>query len=189
MSRRYLLWSMVLLLMGSVAFAQTLAIDTQKSTMTVHVYKAGLLSAFGHNHEVAAPIEAGEINLSARTVQLRVDARKLKVVDPDVDADERAKVQKAMDTEVLESARFSDIHFVSTGVEQGSHGSLNVKGQLTVHGQTQPVNVEVHEANGAYTGKSRFKLTTFGMKPPTAGGGTVKTKDEVMVEFQIVTAK
>lgn len=173
----------------ALAQAQTLAIDAQKSTMTVHVYKAGMLSAFGHNHEVAAPIETGQIDLGARTVQLNVDARKLKVVDPDADADDRAKVQKAMDSEVLESARFPEIRFVSTSVENGANGAMNVKGQLTLHGQTQPVTVEVRQDNGLYTGRAKLKQTSFGIKPPTAGGGTVKTKDEVVVEFRIATTR
>lgn len=189
MYRRYLLCSMLLLLVSSIAFAQTLAIDAQKSTMTVHVYKAGLLSALGHNHEVVAPIETGQIDLGARTVQLNVDARKLKVVDPDADADERAKVQKAMDSEVLEGARFPEIRFVSTSVENGANGAMNVKGQLTLHGQTKPVTVEVRQDNGLYTGRAKLKQTSFGIKPPTAGGGTVKTKDEVVVEFRIATTK
>ena len=31
-------------------------IDTQKSVMTVRVFKSGLFSAFGHDHEISAPI-------------------------------------------------------------------------------------------------------------------------------------
>jgi hypothetical protein len=31
-------------------------IDTQKSTLTIHVGKAGVFSGLGHEHEVSAPI-------------------------------------------------------------------------------------------------------------------------------------
>ena len=171
-----------------MAVAQSVSIDPQKSRMTVHVYKAGMLSALGHEHEIEAPVESGEIDKKAGTVRLAVDARKLKVLDPEMAADKREEVQKEMHSDhVLDSAKYPEIRFQSTSVETAGGGVMNVKGQLTVHGQTQPVAVEVKEANGQYTGRSKFKLTTFGIKPPSAGGGTVKSKDEIQVEFVIVT--
>ena len=36
-------------------------IDVQKSVMTVRVSKAGLFSALGHEHEISAPIQQGEV--------------------------------------------------------------------------------------------------------------------------------
>jgi polyisoprenoid-binding protein YceI len=169
------------------AMAQTLAIDPQKSQMTVHVYKSGMFSALGHDHEIQAPIESGDIDKTARAVKLTVDARKLKVLDPDLAADKRAEVQKEMHSaNVLDSEKFHEIRFQSTAVEGGANGAITVHGQLTIRGQTEPVTVEVHDTNGQYTGRSKFKLTSFGIKPPSAAGGTVKSKDEVMVEFQIV---
>ena len=41
------------------ASAQQRAIDTAKSVMTVRVFKAGVFSALGHNHEISAPISSG----------------------------------------------------------------------------------------------------------------------------------
>ena len=43
----------------AVAGAQPRQIDTQNSTLTVRVYKAGLLSAFGHDHEIGAVVARG----------------------------------------------------------------------------------------------------------------------------------
>ena len=170
--------------------AQSLAIDPQKSKMTVRVYKAGLFSALGHDHEIAAPVDSGEIDTKARSVRLTVDARKLTVLDPDLAADKRAEVKKEMHSaNVLDSERFHEIRFQSTSVEGGTNGAMTIHGQLTIHGQTQPASVEVHESNGRYTGRSKFKLTSFGIKPPSAAGGTVKSKDEVLVEFEIATLK
>lgn len=57
-------------------------IDVAHSTLTIHVSKTGLFSAFGHNHEIEAPIEEGQVAESGKlSVSLRVDARKLKVLD------------------------------------------------------------------------------------------------------------
>ena len=44
------------------------AIDTEKSVMVVRVYKAGVFSALGHDHEIAAPIARGVVNPAARQV-------------------------------------------------------------------------------------------------------------------------
>jgi hypothetical protein len=59
-------------------------VDGAHSTITVRVYKTGLFSAFGHNHEIQAPIQSGEVKDSGSpSVELRVDARKLRVLDPE----------------------------------------------------------------------------------------------------------
>jgi hypothetical protein len=46
--------------------AQEKAIDTQRSTITIHVGKSGLLSAAAHDHTITAPISSGTILESAR---------------------------------------------------------------------------------------------------------------------------
>jgi hypothetical protein len=38
-------------------------VDIAHSKMTVHVYKSGLFSAFGHNHEIDAPIQSAQLRL------------------------------------------------------------------------------------------------------------------------------
>jgi len=53
-------------------------IDLQKSSMTVRVFKAGLFSAFGHEHEINAPIQQGSFTEGNPWVELTVDARKLR---------------------------------------------------------------------------------------------------------------
>jgi hypothetical protein len=50
----------------------------------VHVYKAGLFSSFGHDHEIRAPIQTGTFNEQKNTVQFVIDARTLRVRDADV---------------------------------------------------------------------------------------------------------
>jgi polyisoprenoid-binding protein YceI len=164
------------------------AIDTERSTMTIHVYRSGVFSFAGDNHEIRAPIAAGTVDDGKQSVEISVDASKLKVLDPKMSDDKRAQVQqKMLSPEVLDPEKFPEIRFRSTRVEQKGSAGLAVTGDLTLHGQTHPVVVNVSGKGDHYTGKATVKQTEFGMKPVTVGGGTVKVKDEVEIEFAIVT--
>jgi polyisoprenoid-binding protein YceI len=169
-----------------VAHAQQRAIDTAKSEMTVRVYKAGVLSAFGHDHEIAAPIAGGSVDTGAHRVELRVNASVLRVRDPGASEKDRAEIQKTMlGPDVLDVERHHEIVFRSTGAEKSGEGVWRVNGTLTVHGESRPVVVEVRERDGRYVGSARLKQSEFGIKPIKVAGGTVKVKDEIRVDFNI----
>src|SRR5437867_9717419 len=78
------------------ASAQSLAIDTRKSLMTVKVDKAGVFSAFAHNHEIVAPIAGGAVDTAARRGELHVRASSLRVQDPKASGKDRDEIQKTM---------------------------------------------------------------------------------------------
>jgi polyisoprenoid-binding protein YceI len=161
-------------------------IDTQASVMTVHVYKSGLFSAFGHDHEIAAPIAAGSFNEENPSVQLRVDARQLRVLDREVSDKDRAKIQETMmGPEVLDSQKFPEILFQSVQVERLGDGKWAVAGNLTLHGQVRPVKIQVEGQSGHYRGWTQLKQKDFGITPVAVAGGTVKVKNEVRIEFDI----
>lgn len=167
------------------------AIDGAHSSLKVRVTKSGFFSAFAHNHEIEAPIESGEVTESGNPrVELRVDARKMRVLDPEASADTRAQVQKTMlGSQVLDTERFPEIHFQSTGVEAKGTDRLLVHGTLDLHGQSHPVTVDVALKDGVYRGTAAFKQTGFGIQPVSVAGGTVKVKDEVKIEFEIALVK
>ncbi|MBZ5626586.1 MAG: YceI family protein [Acidobacteriia bacterium] len=172
------------------ASAQQRAIDTGKSVMTVRVYKAGLLSALGHDHEIAAPIAGGAVDTTARQVELHSKAGALQVQDPGVSDKDRAEIQRTMlGPQVLDAERHPEIVFRSTGVEPMGAGSWKVQGNLTLHGRTSAVTVIVREMDGHYVGTSRFKQTDFGITPVKVAGGTIRVKDEVRIEFDIQLAR
>jgi polyisoprenoid-binding protein YceI len=173
-------------LWGVDASAQK-AIDTQHSVLTVRVYKAGAFSAFGHEHTIRAPIQNGTFDEDKGTADFVVDARALRVTDSDVSDKDRADIQNTMlGPKVLDSAQFREIRFHSTEVSRSSENRWAVLGELTLHGQTHPVKVDVERQDGRYRGSARFRQSEFGIKPVTVGGGTIKVKDEVRVEFEIV---
>ncbi|HEV2687217.1 MAG TPA: YceI family protein [Bryobacteraceae bacterium] len=174
----------------AAAIAQPRAIDTTKSVMTVHVYKGGAFSAFGHNHEISAPIRSGSADITGHHVELTVEASALRVRDTDASEKDRAEIQKTMlGPAVLDTERYREIVFRSTAAEPAGTGAWNVSGALTLHGQTKTVAVRVSEKAGHYIGQVALKQTDFGMKPVKVGGGAVKVKDEIRIEFDIQLAR
>lgn len=174
----------------SAAGAQTHAIDTAKSVITIRVYKTGILSALGHDHEITAPIAAGSVDDKAHKVEFHVEAGALLVRDPQGPEKDRAEVQKTMlGPGVLDSERYAEIAFRSASAEPAGEGAWKVSGTLTLHGQSRPVTVAVKEAGGHYTGSASLKQTEFGIKPARVGGGAVRVKDELRIEFDIQLAR
>ena len=176
------------LILGTFAsFAQTAPtrqVDSARSKLTVHVGKAGMFSAFGHEHDIAAPVFSGAVR-GQESAEFSVDARQMKVADTEVSEKDRAEIHTTMlGPEVLDAARFPEIKFRSTAVEREKDG-WRVRGDLTLHGQMRAIVLSVKQVGDRYTGTSTFKQTDFGIKPVSAGGGSVKVKDEVTVTFEI----
>jgi hypothetical protein len=46
----------------------------------------------------------------------------------------------------------------------------------------------VARENGRYTGRATLRQTDFAIAPISIAGGTVKVKNEISIEFDIVTA-
>src|SRR5690242_9447719 len=108
-----------LMLLAASARAQTThAIDTQRSAMTVKVYKAGFLGGFGHNHDIQGPVQQGRVDEEKGTVDLMIDARQLKVMDQELSDKDRTEVQQNMDgPKVLDVEHFPQIRFQSTSAK------------------------------------------------------------------------
>jgi len=171
-----------------VACAQT-PIDVEHSKMRIHVGKAGLFSAAGHEHWVDAPIADGILQEKPPQISFRVEAAKMKVEeDKSLPAEKQAEVQRTMQTQVLESDRYSEISFRSTSIQETGPNTWEAHGDLTLHGQTRPVTTTVERQQGSYVGHCQLKQTDFGIHPIRVAGGTVKVKDELNIEFSIVTA-
>ena len=167
--------------------AQEKAIDTQRSTITIHVGKSGLLSAAAHDHTVSAPISAGTILESgAQRIEFRVETAKMTVKpDPKVDAKDQATIQTHMEEMTLETMKFPEIAFRSTRIEKIGDAQWRVDGDLALHGVTKPVSLTVKQAGDSWTTRTVLKQTDFGITPISIGGGMIKVKNEVEIDFQI----
>src|SRR5437868_13635490 len=107
----------LLVLACSVYFTQSTLIDPALSKITSHVDKTGVFAFAGDKHEIAAPLSSGTVDEKAGTVEFTIDARKLQVLDPQLDEKKRAEVQKTMHSPaVLDSVKYPEIKFRYTAV-------------------------------------------------------------------------
>jgi polyisoprenoid-binding protein YceI len=174
----------------TAATAQPRAIDIEKSVMTVRVYKAGLLSGLGHEHEISAPLAGGTVDMTSHRVELHTNARSLRVVDQGISDKDRAEIQSNMlGPPVLDADLFPEIVFRSTNAASAGNGYWTVNGNLTLHGQTHAAILNVPEAAGHFTGVTRLKQSDFGITPIKVAGGAVRVKDEIQIEFDIQLAR
>src|SRR5690349_12392309 len=153
MRRSDLTLGAVFLAVAAAAGAQELPIDVQRSTIAIHVGKAGLFSAAGHDHWINAPLSAGSIRESpAPHVEFRVETAKMTVKpDPKVDAKTQATIQTDMEEMTLETKRFPEITFRSSRIEKLAEGQWKVEGDLSLHGVTKPVSLTVKRTGDSYT--------------------------------------
>jgi hypothetical protein len=167
--------------------AEDRAIDTQRSTVTVRVFKSGLFRAFADDHIIQAPLMDGSLDDSATPhVQIVIDARRMRVLDPGLSAKDRQAVQARMlGSEVLDVNRFQWISFHSVAIQRLDAGGWLVRGELDLHGQIHAILVNVFLEKRHYKGSVTLRQSDFGIVPISIAGGTVKVKDEITIDFDI----
>lgn len=185
---RNLMYVFVLLATCSSSQAQASSVDPAHSSITVKVEKSGLFSAFAHNHTIQAPLASGDLDSQKRTATLVFNTKEMRVVDEGVKDSEKAEIEQTMKSEkVLDAEKFPQIHFVSTAITRQDNARYQVKGDLTIHGATRPVEFPITLANNRYTGSVKLKQTDFGISPVSIAGGAIKVKDVIEVVFEIVS--
>ncbi len=191
-----LAWSSARVAVGNQG-PSDLTIDPAASQVRIDVGKTGAFSFAGHNHEVLAPAVSGRVRFDPAdwprsAVSLKFDAAALKVTGKGDPPSDVPKVQQVMlSDQVLDVRRFPTVEFTSRSVSatprSPSTVDLVIAGDLTLHGQTRPVTVRstatIDPDGLTVRGAFPIKQTDFGMKPVTAGGGTVRVKDEVEVQY------
>jgi polyisoprenoid-binding protein YceI len=176
-------------------------IDTRTSQFTVQAFASGLISAVAHSPKIAIRDWTGDIETTGdhwtdSSLKVRINARSLEVLDELRDTDRR-ELHRVMNEEVLHSKAFPEIFFESETVEieklnQGLY-RVRVKGQLRLHGITNPQTVEAQLTVGADTARAhgdfKFKQSHFEIPIASIAGGTLKLQDELKVSFYVVARK
>ncbi len=171
-----------------------------ESSFWVFAGKSGLFSALAHDHEIGVKSFSGRIvvpeaGAGGGSLELDIDAKSLAVLDKKVSEEDRTKIFNSMHNEVLESEKYQTVTFKSASVsdvkQTGENAySLLLNGDLTLHGVRKriavPVALTITQQQLRATGKYTLKQTDYGIKPYSAAGGTIKVKNELIINFNIV---
>lgn len=176
-------------------------VDPGMSKFTVRAFASGMLSALGHNPVIAIRDFSGEAEFAPETLEnaslhLKIRADSLAVTN-DVSDKDRREIERTMNQEVLEVAKYPEILFDSSNVSASRAGDgrymVNLVGNLQLHGvaNSQAISVQVTlngtvlRAHGEFTAQQ----TPFGIKLVSVAGGTLKLKDELKCSFDILARK
>jgi polyisoprenoid-binding protein YceI len=185
---------------GADEVVREFRVDAAASQVTVRVGRAGAFGFAGHDHEVAVPKVDGTIvfdsaDATHSTITLKFDVTAMKVTGRGEPAADVPEVQRVMLSDrVLDAQRYPTIAFTSRRIvivtQAVDRLALRVDGDLTLHGVTRPITIPVEvRLTGdqlAATANATVRQTDFGIRPVTAGAGTVRVKDELEVAFRIV---
>jgi polyisoprenoid-binding protein YceI len=193
----------VLFLAAAAAAAPSaFSVDEAKSVVRIHVGKAGAFSFAGHRHEItgrvtgSVRVDAGDP--AASSVELAFPTGRLVVLPENEPGADAPKVQEIMlGPRVLDAARFPRIVFRSRQVSAAAAGAgtwqLQVAGDLSLHGVTRPVTVPMRASLSGdtltATGQASLKQSDYGIEPVSAGAGTVRVKDELSLDFEVVARR
>jgi hypothetical protein len=177
------------LILSVLASAQSSDNARQRSEITIRVFKSGLFSGFAHNHVVVAPIAKANVNPEGLAAEITVAVKEMKVTDAEVSEKDRVEIQSTMlGPKVLDQEKFPEIHFKSSRIEQTSPQHYRVVGLLELHGVKREITLQVTGEPSHYHGATKLKQSEFGIKPISLGGGSVKVKDELELEFDVYAA-
>ncbi len=178
------------------ASSGTHSLGPQTGKITVNVYRDGVAARMGHNLVFEATKWSGKAEVdadhpAASRIELTIDPRSLEIIaatggiKPLGDKD-RADIKKNINDKILMTSRNPEITFRSTEVS-GTGPDIKVKGDLTLAGKSQPVNlnVRIDESSGRASGKTTIQQSSFGIKPFSALLGALKIKDSVDIRFDI----
>jgi polyisoprenoid-binding protein YceI len=167
--------------------AQVKPLDPANSKITIHASKTGVFSFAAHDHVVEAPITSGQVDENKKTVTVQIQTKNLRVLDPGESEKNRAEIQQTMlSSKLLDAEKYPEISFRSKSYRQDGGDSAEVGGELSLHGAVRSITLKVKKGGDHWTGSTRLKQTDFGMQPISLAGGTVKAKDEVRIEFDVV---
>jgi polyisoprenoid-binding protein YceI len=90
----------------------------------------------------------------------------------------------------LRTAEFAEITFRLLRVQPGDAGTLKATGLLKIAGQEREIALDLKtlrkDSALAVSGQAQLLMTDFGIKPPTAMLGMLKTDPKVTITFETV---
>jgi len=183
----------LLIASSAPAASTTWQIDPAHSAAQFAVRHMGISTVRGQFHSVKGAVVVEESDITKSTVDVTIDATTVDTQEPGRDKD-------------LKSANFFDVEkypamtFKSTKVEKAGEGKLKVTGDLTIHGVTKSVVLDVEGPTAAIkdpwgniragvTASSKISRKDFGVafNALTETGGVVVGDDvSITIDLEMV---
>ena len=167
----------------------------------MQVFATGLLSAFGHNPNIAIRDFRGDVDfspgepLNSARLSVNIRADSLECVD-DIPDKDRQDIHRRMHDEVLEADRFPEIVYECSSVTGSGNGDrywAALNGELALHGVTRslPVSARVVISGDSLRASGQFSVrqSDYEIRLVSAAAGTIRVKDELKCKFEIVAQK
>lgn len=147
-------------------------------TVQVYTWREGLLARVGHDLRLSAPAriirEGDGIVVTVDAASLRVDGAMKDGRLVEVSAGDRADIEKALRTEILDVGRHPLIRW---------RGTMDGRGTLELRGRSVALRVPATVDGDRVRGEVDLTPSAWGIKPFRALLGALKLQDRVRVAF------
>ena len=190
-SRSVVLGSLVAALAFPVcAKVTTYKLDSRHSSAQFAVTHLMISKVRGAFHAVNGAVSVDDSDITKSSVEVTIDASTIDTREPDRDKDLKS-------SHFLDVAKYPTMSFKSTKVEKGTSGHLKVTGDLTIHGVTKSVVLDITEPNppikdpwglqrAAVSGTTKINRQEFGLTySPTLDNGGLVVGNEVEITLDV----
>lgn len=153
-----------------------------RSDWTVHAEDLNGTFDITGNDASAAAVQSGQLTITSANIKSGKSTIMDRLMHDALMVDEHPEI-----TYELTSAE------PEGNASSGGSFSLNTTGRLTLTGTTNEVRIEVvgtplFDGKIRFTGSHPMKMSDYGMTPPTAMFGQLRTRDDITVHFDLVAA-
>ena len=178
-----------LFLFAKISVAQTYNLNNATSFLEVH----GTSSL--HDWHVDAETQNGKITVS-NLDDLQLDALSFSVMSESLKSGKSGmdkNTYKALKTDKHKTITFKMSSVKSIELVSDSNYKVTVIGNMTISGVTKSISIdlklELKDNKILIEGEKSMKMTDYGIEPPKALLGTIKTGDDIKIIFKTVFQK
>ena len=174
-------------------------IDPAQSRFMANVSSGGLLCFLGHTHHFAVRDFTGEATITPDAIapaslELTIKAASLEETGKDFTEQQKQIINNTARKQVLEVDQHPEIVFKSTAItgemKPDDHYEAKVKGNLTLHGVTRPIEIPVlvtRKGNFLHaSGEFSINRSDYNVKTESIKWGTIRVRNKIRFEFDIV---
>jgi hypothetical protein len=96
---------------------------------------------------------------------------------------------KALNSKIHKTINFKLVSVTKLTKTSENNFTIETQGDMTISGVTKRINqiftVKLVGKKAIFSGKTKIDMTVYGVKPPTALMGTIKTGKDVIVDFKV----